>query len=153
MYNYWNGNWEFIQKACARLRALNHKVSWRNLELQWIMDSLDRKLDRRCRDRAKAMCLDFTIGGDSTRPMPENDYFIVLWLTIVLWLKMNKLDEIDATDSSLSNFCNKNSISTLPQVTVLSVHVSTRLTECDERLPEDGTTEINWWYVGVHIME
>ena len=49
---------------------VKHKLPWRNQELQRILDSLDRKLDRRRGDRAKAMCLDFTIGADSTRPMP-----------------------------------------------------------------------------------
>ena len=54
-----------------RKTLTKHKV-WRSQELQRVIDSLDRILDRRCGDRAKAMCLDFTIGGDSTRPMPEN---------------------------------------------------------------------------------
>ena len=49
-----------------------HKVPWRSQELQQIIDDVDGKLDRRHGDRAKAMCLDFTIGGDSTKPIPEN---------------------------------------------------------------------------------
>ena len=56
----------------CRKMLTKHKVPWRSQELQRIIESLDRKLDRRRGDRAKAMCLDFTIGGDSTRPMPEN---------------------------------------------------------------------------------
>ena len=63
---------EVLVTARKRKSLTKHKVPWRSQELQRIIDSLDRKIDRRRGDRAKAMCLDFTIGGDSTRPIPEN---------------------------------------------------------------------------------
>ena len=40
--------------------------------MQSIIDSLDRKLDRRRDDRAKGMCLQTSIGGDSKRPKPDH---------------------------------------------------------------------------------
>ena len=64
---------ESNQEVLATAKNLiKHKVPWRSQELQRIVDSLDRKLYRRRGDRAKAMCLDFTIGGDFTRLIPEN---------------------------------------------------------------------------------
>ena len=47
-------------------------IEFHGEELQCIIDSLDRKFDRRRGDRTKVMCLYFTIGSDSTRPMPES---------------------------------------------------------------------------------
>ena len=53
-------------------KLIKHKVSWRSQEMQLIIDSLDRKLDRRRDDRAKKMCHEVVMGSASTRPKPDN---------------------------------------------------------------------------------
>lgn len=40
--------------------------------MQLIIDSLDRKLDKRYNDRAKKMCHEVVMGSDSTRSKPDN---------------------------------------------------------------------------------
>ena len=37
-----------------------------------MMDSLDRKLQRKRTPRGKAMCLEVEIGGNSSRPKPDH---------------------------------------------------------------------------------
>ena len=39
--------------------------------MQCVVDSLDRKIDRRRDARAKKMCLEVVMGADSTRPKPD----------------------------------------------------------------------------------
>ena len=39
--------------------------------MQAAIDSLDRKIDRRCSRRSKAMCLNVEVSGESTRPKPD----------------------------------------------------------------------------------
>ena len=53
-------------------KLIKHKVSWRSQEMQLIIDSLDRKLDRRRDDRAKKMCHEVVMGSASTRLKPDN---------------------------------------------------------------------------------
>ena len=53
-------------------KLIKHRVPWRSQEMQLLVDSLDRKLDRRRDDRAKKMCHEVVMGSDSTRPKPDN---------------------------------------------------------------------------------
>jgi len=39
--------------------------------MQALMESLDRKIDRRRSGRSKAMCLEVQVSGESTRPKPD----------------------------------------------------------------------------------
>ena len=52
-------------------RLCRRGLPWRFQELQKVVESLDRKLERRCSDRAKAMCLKITMGSDSQREIPN----------------------------------------------------------------------------------
>ena len=45
-------------------RLIKHKMSWRSREMQAANDSLDRKIDRRCSGRSKAMCLNVEVSGE-----------------------------------------------------------------------------------------
>ena len=56
----------------GKKRLIRHKLPWRSQEMQCIIESLDRKLERRRSDRAKTMCLQVVMGDDSCRPRPEN---------------------------------------------------------------------------------
>lgn len=53
-------------------KLIRHKITWRNRECQEMMDSLDRKLQRKRTSRGQAMCLKVEIGGNSTRPKPDS---------------------------------------------------------------------------------
>lgn len=55
-----------------RKTLAKHKLPWRSQEMQKVMDSLDRKLDRRRDDRAKGMCLQASVGGNSKREKPDH---------------------------------------------------------------------------------
>jgi len=52
-------------------KLIRHKIPWRSREFQQILESLDRKIDRRRSARSKAMCLSIEIGGDSSREKPD----------------------------------------------------------------------------------
>ena len=53
-------------------RLIKHKLPWRSREMQTVMESLDRKIDRRRTGRSKAMCLQIEeVSGESTRPKPD----------------------------------------------------------------------------------
>ena len=39
--------------------------------MQAVIESLDRKIERRCNGRSKAMCLEVEVSGESTRPRPD----------------------------------------------------------------------------------
>jgi len=58
--------------SAGKKRLCRHRLPWRSQELQKIIESLDRKLERRCSDHAKAMCLQITVGSDSQREVPDN---------------------------------------------------------------------------------
>ena len=49
-------------------KLIKHKPPWRSCEMQDVIDSLDRKMDRRRDARAKKMCLEVVMGADSNRP-------------------------------------------------------------------------------------
>ena len=51
-------------------KLIKHKPLWRSCEMQSVLDSLDRKMDRRRDARAKKMCLEVVMGADSNRPKP-----------------------------------------------------------------------------------
>ena len=51
-------------------KLIKHKPPWRSREMQDVIDSLDRKMDRRRDARAKKMCLEVVMGADSNRPKP-----------------------------------------------------------------------------------
>ena len=55
----------------GRKRLIKHKLTWRSTEFQKIIESLDRKIDRRRSGRSKRMCLEVEQGGDSSREPPE----------------------------------------------------------------------------------
>ena len=63
---------EEVRPLRGRKSLIKHKLPWRSQEMQSIIDRLDRKLDRRRDDRAKGMCLQTSIGGDSKRPKPDH---------------------------------------------------------------------------------
>ena len=56
----------------GKKRLCRHRLPWRSQELQRVIESLDRKLERRRSDRAKAMCLEIIVGSDSQRGVPNN---------------------------------------------------------------------------------
>ena len=58
--------------ACKKKKLVKHKLPWRSQEFQSVIKSLDRKIARRCADRAKIMCLEITIGDNSVRPKPDH---------------------------------------------------------------------------------
>lgn len=58
--------------SVGKKRLRRHRLPWRSQELQKIIESLDRKLERRRSDRAKAMCLEIRVGYDSQREVPNN---------------------------------------------------------------------------------
>ena len=53
-------------------KKLTNKLPWRSQEYQSVIASLDQKIARRRDDRAKRMCLETTMGGDSARPKPDH---------------------------------------------------------------------------------
>ena len=57
------------QKKIKRL--IKHPLMYRSREFQGIIESLDRKLERRRTSRSKAMCLPIEIGSPSTRKKPS----------------------------------------------------------------------------------
>ena len=63
---------EEVCPSRGRKKLMKHKLPWRSQEMQRIIDSLDRKLDRRRDDRAKGMCLQTSMGGDSKREKPDH---------------------------------------------------------------------------------
>lgn len=56
----------------SRKRLIKHKLTWRSTEFQSIIESLDRKIDRRRSSRSKRMCLKVEQGGDSSREPPDS---------------------------------------------------------------------------------
>ena len=52
-------------------RLIKHRPPWRSREMQLVIESLDRKMDRRRDARAKNMCLEHVVGPDSKRPKPD----------------------------------------------------------------------------------
>lgn len=58
--------------SSGKKRLCRRRLPWRSQELQKVIESLDRKLERRRSDRAKAMCLEITVGSDSQREVPNN---------------------------------------------------------------------------------
>ena len=56
----------------GKKKLIRHKLPWRSNEFQRMMDSLDQKLERKRTPRGKSMCLKVEMGGDSTRPKPDN---------------------------------------------------------------------------------
>ena len=52
-------------------RLIKHKLPWRSREMQAVVESLDRKIERRRTARSKAMCLEVEVSGESTRPKPD----------------------------------------------------------------------------------
>ena len=58
--------------STGKKRLRRQKLPWRSEELQKVIESLDRKLNRRRTERVKAMCLEIIEGSDSQREKPEN---------------------------------------------------------------------------------
>ena len=56
----------------VKKKLVKHSLPWRSQEMQRVVESLDRKIDRRRNERAKRMCLDFDLGGISSRPKPDH---------------------------------------------------------------------------------
>lgn len=56
----------------GKKRLLKHKLPWRSREFERVIESLDRKLDRRRSTKSKAMCLNVEIGEPSSREKPED---------------------------------------------------------------------------------
>ena len=51
-------------------KLIRRKLPWRSQELQAVIESLDRKIERRT-DRAKAMCREIRVDGNSGRLAPH----------------------------------------------------------------------------------
>jgi len=67
-----SGSDEEVRPTRGKKILIKHKLPWRSQEMQRVIDSLDRKLDRCRDDRAKGMCLQTSVGGNSTRPKPDH---------------------------------------------------------------------------------
>lgn len=52
-------------------KFIKHVATWRSAEFQEIIDSLDRKINRRRSDKSKSMVIPVEIGEPSTRAPPE----------------------------------------------------------------------------------
>ena len=52
-------------------RLIKHPLMYQSREFQGMIESLDRKLERRRTSRSKAMCLPIEIGSPSTRKKPS----------------------------------------------------------------------------------
>jgi len=53
-------------------KLIQHKLPWRSEEFEKVLQSLDRKVDRRRDARSKAMCLKVEVSGDSLREKPAD---------------------------------------------------------------------------------
>ena len=60
------------EQQSSKKKLIRKKLSWRSQELQSVFNSLDRQLERRRSDRAKAMCLEIKVEGVSDRRQPDN---------------------------------------------------------------------------------
>ena len=58
--------------AHGKKKLLRHKLPWRSREFEIVIESLDRKLDRRRDPKSKAMCLDVQGGENSSREKPDD---------------------------------------------------------------------------------
>ena len=56
----------------GKKKLLRHKLPWRSREFEMVIESLDRKLDRRRDPKSKAMCLDVQVGENSSREKPDD---------------------------------------------------------------------------------
>ena len=56
----------------GKKRLIKHTLPWRSREFERIIESLDRKLDRRRSIKSKAMCLQVEIGEASSREKPDD---------------------------------------------------------------------------------
>ena len=57
--------------SVGKQRLHRHRLPWRSQELLKVIESLDRKVERRHSDR-KAMCLEVIVGSDSQRQVPND---------------------------------------------------------------------------------
>ena len=56
----------------GKKRLIKHMLLWRSREFEHVIESLDRKLDRRRSAKSKSMCLNVEIGEPSSREKPED---------------------------------------------------------------------------------
>lgn len=56
----------------GKKKLLRHKLPWRSREFEQVIESLDRKLDRRRDPKSKAMCLEVQVGETSSREKPDD---------------------------------------------------------------------------------
>ena len=64
----YNNSEEEDEIQCSSQKWLiKHRLAWRNVEFQKIIDSLDQKIDRRRSSHSKRMCLEVEQGGNSSR--------------------------------------------------------------------------------------
>ena len=56
----------------GKKKLLRHKLPWRSREFEQVIESLDRKLDRRRDPKIKAMCLEVQVGEPSSREKPDD---------------------------------------------------------------------------------
>ena len=52
-------------------RLIKRKLPRHNRELQAVVESLGRKIERCRTGRSKSMCLEVEVSGESTRPKPD----------------------------------------------------------------------------------
>lgn len=65
-------NGEAQASSSQKKTLVKRMLTWRSRELQSVIESLDRKLDRCRSDRAKVMCLQFVVQGTSTSDWLKN---------------------------------------------------------------------------------
>ena len=53
-------------------KLIKHTLPWRSVEFRRLLESLDRKIDRRRTDRSRSMCLEVEVGAESTRQAPHD---------------------------------------------------------------------------------
>ena len=61
-----------MRQLQLKKRLRRHRLPRRSQEFQKVIESLDRKLERRRSDRAKVMCLEVMVGSDSQREVSSN---------------------------------------------------------------------------------
>lgn len=62
------------QRRPRRKRLIRHTLPWRSVEFRHLIESLDRKIDRRRSDRSRSMCLEVEVNQDveSNRSAPHD---------------------------------------------------------------------------------
>ena len=63
---------EEVRPSRGKKKLVKHKIPSRSQEMQRVIDSMDQKLNHRCNERSKKMCLEASVGGESVREKPDH---------------------------------------------------------------------------------